>query len=322
MLKVKDLAYFHKGDTGITEINFELQKGDHLAVIGESGCGKSTLIKSVYGFFDLQKGSVYWKDEEILGPAFNLVPGFRKFKHLSQEFDLMPFTTSEENIQKFLSRETPSQNKKRSDELIDLFDLEEVKHQKVKTLSGGQKQRVAIAQALANPPELILLDEPFSHIDQFLKHRLRRRLFQFLKKNKITCMFATHDAEDVLPFSDFTMILKDGKSIDFRPTFQVYNQPKNVYCASLFGDVNSLEASEFGLEGHQEKVLVYPHEIDIQENATYKGRIISSYFKGSHYLVEIDYKFTSIFATSKAEVYIGDEISFGLDKEKIMKRLN
>ncbi|NEV94538.1 ABC transporter ATP-binding protein [Psychroflexus sp. YR1-1] len=322
MLKVNHIAYFHRKDTGISDISFELKQGDHLALIGESGCGKSTLIKALFGLYDLQKGSIHWNGEEIQGPAFHLIPGFPKFKHLSQEFDLMPFTTSEENIQKFLSRETPDQNKKRSDELIALFDLEGVKDQKVKTLSGGQKQRVAIAQALAKPPQLILLDEPFSHIDQFLKHRLRRRLFQFLKKEKITCVFATHDAEDVLPFSDYTMILKGGKSIDFRPTSQVYKQPKNVYCASLFGDVNSLETTEFGLDAQQEKVLVYPHEIDIEEHSKFKGIIKSSYFKGAHYLVEIHHKSRSIFAISKKDHKPGSEVSFGLASEKIRKRLN
>ncbi|MBZ9627172.1 ABC transporter ATP-binding protein [Psychroflexus sp. CAK1W] len=322
MLKVNNLSYFHEKGTGISDITFELKTGDHLAIIGESGCGKSTLVQSLYGLFDLDKGSIYWKDEEVRGPAFNLVPGFSKFKHLSQEFDLMPFTTSEENIQKFLSRETPEENEKRSDELIALFDLEAVKHQKVKTLSGGQKQRVAIAQALAKPPEMILLDEPFSHIDQFLKHRLRRRLFQFLKKENITCIFATHDAEDVLPFSDFTMILKKGEAIDFRTTRHVYNQPKNNYCASLFGDINTLDPNEFGIKWNEDKILVYPHEIGIEENSKFKGIIKSSYFKGSHCLVEIDYNSECIFAISEVDYNVGDKVFFQIDTEKIMKRLN
>lgn len=322
MLKVHHLTYYHRDHIGISDISFELTKGDHLALIGESGCGKSTLIKSLYGLFDLDKGSIYWEDDQVLGPAFNLVPGFQKFKHLSQEFDLMPFTTSEENIQKFLSRENPDQNKKRSDELIDLFDLEEVKHQKVKTLSGGQKQRVAIAQALAKPPELILLDEPFSHIDQFLKHRLRRRLFQFLKKEKITCIFATHDADDVLPFSDFTMILKKGKVLDFRPTQKVYNQPKTEYCASLFGDVNALNTNEFSMKFEEDDVLIYPHEIMIRENSEYNGIIKSSYFKGLHYLLEIDYNSKSIFAISEELFKVGDKVTFELDRNSIKNRLN
>lgn len=322
MLKVNHLTYFHRDNEGVSDISFELKKGEHLALIGESGCGKSTLIKTLYGLFDLDKGSISWNDEEILGPAFNLVPGFSKFKHLSQEFDLMPFTTSEENIQKFLSRETPEENQKRSDELIELFDLEDVKHQKVKTLSGGQKQRVAIAQALAKPPELILLDEPFSHIDQFLKHRLRRRLFQFLKKEKITCIFATHDADDVLPFSDFTMVLKAGKALDFRATHQVYNQPKDEYCASLFGDVNTLNAKEYNLKCNENEVLIYPHEIFIKENSEYIGKVKFSYFKGSHYLLEVNYKSKTIFMVSQKEYNIEDPIHFNLDREKIENRLN
>lgn len=322
MLKVNNLSYFHEKGTGISDITFELKTGDHLAIIGESGCGKSTLVQSLYGLFDLDKGSIYWKDEEVRGPAFNLVPGFSKFKHLSQEFDLMPFTTAEENIQKFLSRETPYQNKKRSDELISLFDLDHVKHQKVKTLSGGQKQRVALAQALAKPPELILLDEPFSHIDQFLKHRLRRRLFQFLKKESITCIFATHDADDVLPFSDYTMVLKDTRSLDFRSTQEVYNQPKNEYCASLFGEVNSLDANEFGLTFDEKEVLIYPHEIIIKDNSEYKGLVKSTYFKGSHFLIGIDFNAKSVFAITQRHFNVGDSIFFSIDAKALALRVN
>lgn len=320
MLKVSELAYFHEEGKGVSKIDLKLNVGEHLAIIGESGCGKSTLIKAIYGLFDLEQGSMYWNDEQILGPAYNLVPGFPKFKHLSQEFDLMPFITAEENIQKFLSRQESKQNQKRSDELIDLFDLEEVKHQKVKTLSGGQKQRVALAQALAKPPELILLDEPFSHIDQFLKHRLRRRLFQFLKKERITCIFATHDADDVLPFSDITMVLNAGKAIDIRPTLQVYSQPKNLYCASLFGDVNVIQPQNFDWDSSYNQVLVYPHEIQISTESSFEAEVKSVYFKGSHFLIELDYQAQPLFMTSNNPIKNGNRVQFKLDKSAILKR--
>lgn len=322
MLKVNDLSYFHENGQGISEINFELKTGDHLALIGESGCGKSTLIKAIYGLFDLDEGSIHWKNDRVLGPAHNLVPGFPSFKHLSQEFDLMPFTTSEENIQKYLSRETPQENKKRSDELVALFDLEDVKDQKVKTLSGGQKQRVAIAQVLAKPPGVVLLDEPFSHIDQFLKHQLRRRLFQFLKKEKITCIFATHDADDVLPFSDYTMVLKNGKPLDFRPTTEVYSKPKNFYCASLFGDVNLLDPKEFGLDSKKPEIIIYPHEIEIIPEGDFQAEVKSRYFKGSNYLVEMKYQSKSIFAISEVNLEKGSKVNFQFSQKRIYSRLN
>jgi ABC-type Fe3+/spermidine/putrescine transport system ATPase subunit len=322
MLKVKDLTYFHKDSKGISHINFELKKGDHLALIGESGCGKSTLIQSLYGLLDLDKGSIYWNRDKVLGPAYHLVPGYKKFKHLSQEFDLMPFTSAEENIQKFLSRETLDENKQRSDELISLFDLEDVKHQKVKTLSGGQKQRVALAQALAKPPELILLDEPFSHIDQFLKHKLRRRLFHFLKNENITCIYATHDSEDVLPFSDYTLVMQEGKSIDYRTTPRVYKQPKNEYCASLFGDVNVLDSVEFKIDSDEKTRIVFPDEVRIEDVAKYQAEVISSYFKGSHYLIEMKYNAQFIFATSEKEYKTGEKVFFRIDNSRIESRLS
>ena len=198
MLKVKNLKFLYPNGRGICDVNFDLQVGEHLAIIGESGCGKSTLIKAIYGLFDLDEGEVLWNEDKILGPAFNLIPGKDNFKYLSQEFDLMPFTSVENNVQKYLARMHPEANQERTDELLEVLELTSVKNTKVKNLSGGQKQRVAIGQALAKIPEVLLLDEPFSHIDQFKKNKLRRRLFQYLKSQNITCIFATHDKNDVL----------------------------------------------------------------------------------------------------------------------------
>ncbi|MFN2260747.1 MAG: ATP-binding cassette domain-containing protein, partial [Psychroflexus sp.] len=146
------------------------------------------------------------------------------------------------------SRMYPEESQERSDELLEVLELTSVKQTKVKNLSGGQKQRVAIGQALAKLPEVLLLDEPFSHIDQFKKNKLRRRLFDYLKSQNITCIFATHDVNDVLPFSDQSLVLQKGEMLDFRNTQSVFEMPKNYYAASLFGDVNALSTANFGFE--------------------------------------------------------------------------
>ena len=105
----------------------------------------------------------------------------------------MPYISVEENIGKFLSNFYPEEKQKRTSELLEVVELTNFANVKVKTLSGGQKQRVALARALAKQPEIILLDEPFSHIDNFKKQSLRRRVFKYLKDKKITCIVATHD---------------------------------------------------------------------------------------------------------------------------------
>ena len=166
MLKVRELAFAYEPETPVLEgISFDLDPGAHLCVMGESGCGKSTLLKALYGLFDLDAGEITWKEKQVLGPAYNLVPGMPFFKYVAQETDLMPFTTVADNVSKYLSRIDMEGSEKRTQELLEVIGMSEFADTKVKNLSGGQKQRVALARALALNPELLLLDEPFSQVD-------------------------------------------------------------------------------------------------------------------------------------------------------------
>ena len=211
MLHVKNLTFSYTKTPVLKAISFEAKEGENLAIIGESGSGKSTLLNLLYGEFDVNEGSIFWKDTEILGPKYNLVVGYEFMKYVSQEFDLMPFITVAENIGKHLSNFFPEEKKTRTAELLEVVELTEFANVKVKTLSGGQKQRVALARALAKEPEIILLDEPFSHIDNFQKQSLRRSVFKYLKNKNITCIVATHDKEDVLGFADSMIVLNNHK---------------------------------------------------------------------------------------------------------------
>ena len=146
MLAVKNISFgYSKNKTVLNNFSFTVQEGEHLCVMGESGCGKSTLLKAIYGLLDIPKGSLFWNDTQILGPEFNLVPGFEQFKYVAQDFDLMPYTSVKENIKKFLSRFYPEESEARTQELLEVIEMKAFENTKVKNLSGGQKQRVAIA---------------------------------------------------------------------------------------------------------------------------------------------------------------------------------
>lgn len=280
MLQVKDITFgYSKQKVVLNNFSFSQKKGEHLCVMGESGCGKSTLLKAVYGLLDLQKGTVFWEENQVLGPEFNLVPGFEKFKYVAQDFDLMPYISVAENIKKFLSRFYPEESEIRTQELLEVIDMKSFENAKVKNLSGGQKQRVAIARALAKEPDLLLLDEPFSQIDNFKKNGIRRRLFSYLKKKNIACIVATHDKNDALSFADKLMVIKSNKILTFDTPQKIYNNPKQKYIAALFDDVNSIEIKD-------KSILVYPHQIKIVDKSTLTARVLNCYFKGSYWLVE------------------------------------
>ena len=294
----------------LKDISFQLKEGEHLCIMGESGSGKSTLLKAIYGLLDLNNGDIYWKDEQVLGPAHHLVPGMEFFKYVPQNFDLMPYTTVSENIQKFLSRFFPEESQKRTVELLEVIEMSEFADVKVKNLSGGQQQRVAIARALAKEPQLILLDEPFSQIDNFKKNSLRRKLFAYLKQKNISCIVATHDGNDSLSFADSMMVIKDNQILAYGTPQHLYNRKNDVYIASLFDDVSSVS-----INGNVH--LFYPKDIKITDKSEYKVTVKQSYFKGVFWLIEAELNGAPVFLNSTKPKSSGDTIYLDFPSVKV-----
>lgn len=279
MLKVKNITFAYtkktKDSPVLDRIDFSVTKGEHISIIGESGSGKSTLLKLIYGEYDLTDGQIFWKDTEILGPKYNLVVGYEFMKYVAQEFDLMPFITVEENIGKHLSNSFPVEKEERVQELLEVVELIPFAKTKVKTLSGGQKQRVALARALAKQPEIILLDEPFSHIDNFQKQSLRRSVFNYLKEKNIACIVATHDSEDVLAHADRMIVLHDSKIIANKSPQELYKHPGMPLIASFFGEFNLINDH-----------IVYAHQLEIVDQSDLRVKVGRNYFNGHYYLIE------------------------------------
>lgn len=301
MLSVQNITFSYDEIPNLHAISLQLSKGKNLALIGESGCGKSTLLKLIYGLYDLDEGQIFWNDIEVLGPKFHLIPGMPFMKYLAQDFDLMPFITVAENVGKYLSNFYPEEKKARIVELLEIVEMTEYANVKAKFLSGGQMQRVALARVLALEPEVLLLDEPFSHIDNFRKNSLRRKLFGYLKEKEITCIVATHDSTDVLAFADEVAIIKDGEIIESGIPKFIYDNPRDKYVASLFGDVNEIEING-------ELRFVYPHKLKVVMNSDLKVEIVNSYFRGSHYLIEAKYGNRILFFENDAILENGEVV--------------
>lgn len=307
MLQVQNLYFqYSKKEPILENFTFSVKEGEHVSVMGESGCGKSTLLKLIYGLLDAEKGAVFWNDIQVTGPKDNLVPGFDNFKYVAQDFDLMPFISVSENIKKFLSRFYPKESEKRTQELLEVIEMKAFENTKVKYLSGGQKQRVAIARALAKEPKLLLLDEPFGQVDNFKKNTLRRGLFSYLKEKNIACIVATHDKNDALSFAEKLMVIQDHKILVNSSPKEIYNHPKEKYVAALFDDVNEIKIN-------QKKQLLYPHQIKKVENSELKAEVNNSYFKGSYWLIEAEFKNQKIFFNHPSNLKKGFKINLSLE---------
>lgn len=315
MLYVNNISFSYADNLTIESVTFSLAKGKNLAIIGESGCGKSTLLKLIYGLYDLNEGQILWQEKVVLGPKFNLIPGMDFMKYLAQDFDLMPYISVAENIGKFLSNMYPEQKKERIATLLELVEMTEFAHTKVQFLSGGQMQRVAIARVLALEPEVVLLDEPFSHIDNFRKNSLRRKVFQYLKEKEITCLIATHDSQDILGYSDETLVMKNGKVVVNAETKSIYENPNNFYVASLYDDVNEIPKQWLDVNSNDETVLlVYPYQLHVVDESHFQVAVVASYLKGNGYLVAATCQNRPIFFESKKPFNPSDLV--GLKYEK------
>lgn len=323
MLTVSEIYFGYEQEEVLEDISFTLQAGEHLAVMGESGCGKSTLLKILYGMLPFERGKIQWKDEEIKGPAFQLLPGAPFLKYLAQDFDLMPFISVEENIGKYLSVNYPEDTARRVDELLNTMELTEYRDKKVQYLSGGQQQRVALARVLAQKPELLLLDEPFGHIDHFRRNQLRRSLFSYLKKEGISCICATHDYHDVLPYADTIMILKDRQILDMRPVQELYEQPGNLYTASLLGEANLIPINILkSYASTTRNIVVYAHELKVSDKSGLEVEVAHSFYLGGYYRIYGTFEGNrGVYFNSEQPLAKGKKVYLNVSLNTINKRM-
>jgi len=323
MLQVDHVSFsYEEGIDVLENINLRIAKGEHVSIIGESGCGKSTLLKIIYGLLHVEIGEVYWDDTQVLGPQHNLVPGESYMKYLSQESNLMPFTTVEENISEYLSIFEPEEMQARTDELLALIEMTDLAKKKLRYLSGGQQQRVALARVLAQEPQVLLLDEPFSNIDNFRKNSLRRNLFSYLRRQKITVLTATHDPMDMLPFADRVVVLKDRFIIAKDTPKNLYEHPKDLYIASLFGEANKIPINILkSYADTKRRIIVYAHEFKVSEKSGLEVVVKGSFYMGGYYMIGGIYEGHDIYFNHHKPLEVGKVIFLNISIETINQRM-
>ena len=221
------------------KVDFELEHG-RLGILGPSGCGKSMTLKSIAGIIDPDGGVIsLTTDEETVyfdsNNKINLKPQIRNVGYLFQNYALFPNMTVEENIAVGLSEDD---DEKTVSEMIRRFRLEGLEKRYPRQLSGGQQQRVALARIMAYGPDVILLDEPFSAMDTFLKEQLRIELLNSLKDFDGFSIMVTHDRDEAFQFCDELIVLDQGEIIAKGNTYDIFENPRKVQVARLTGCKN------------------------------------------------------------------------------------
>ena len=309
LLEINNLYFSHTKEKPLFQnFNLKLDEGKIIALAGESGCGKSTLLSLIYGLLNWDQGEIIFEDTKLMGPKGNLVPGEAEMKFVAQNFDLMPYATVADNVGKFLSNINLAKKKETVYELLEVVGLVEYANVLPKNLSGGQQQRVAIARALSVLPKLILLDEPFSHLDYARKIELREKLFRYVKEKNISLIISTHELQDIIPWLDQIVILESGRLIQNDPPDETYQNPYNVYVAKLFGEVNIFSESEMR-DFEISNFAYYPQQIKISQNG-FDAEVLESRFAGNHYWNKLNSKNKELIIHTSEKISGSLKISF------------
>ncbi|MBR5504491.1 MAG: ATP-binding cassette domain-containing protein [Methanobrevibacter sp.] len=246
------------------EVDFEL-KNKRLGILGPSGCGKSMTLKSIAGIVDPDKGVIsLTKDKEKIfydsSKKINLKPQKRNVGYLFQNYALFPNMTVEENVAAGLAEK---HDKERVSEMIKRFHLEGLEKRYPRQLSGGQQQRVALARILAYNPDVILLDEPFSAMDTYLKEQLRLELANLLKDFNGFSIMVTHNRDEAFQFCDELIVLDKGKIIAKGDTYNIFENPRKVQVARLTGckNISKIEI----IDDHHLKSLDWGLRFEVSE---------------------------------------------------------
>lgn len=191
----------------IRDFNLSIEKGEIIGILGESGCGKSTLLRLIAGLEVPTTGALRIDKKEIFNQSSFLPAEKRGIGMVFQDYALFPHLTVAQNILFGLHGYPKKERIQRLQEMLKLVSLTDFAERYPHELSGGQQQRVALARALAPRPSILLMDEPFSNLDADLKGKIRKELKQILKKENMTCIFVTHDREDVQAICDRTIVI-------------------------------------------------------------------------------------------------------------------
>ena len=231
------------GDSPLIDcVNFSLDKGELLSLLGCSGVGKTTLLKLVAGLQDCHKGKISFYDQCLLDKEKNVfVPTEqRKIVLVFQDYALFPHYSVKDNI---LFAVNKNNQKETLEELCDLCRLSNHLDKYPNQLSGGQQQRVALARALAVNPQMVLLDEPFSNLDPRLREELGEQVRDILKKKNLSAIFVTHHRKQALAISDKVALLQDGKILQYGTPKEIYEYPNSVEVAEFFSlfQINDFE---------------------------------------------------------------------------------
>ncbi|MFC9824643.1 ABC transporter ATP-binding protein [Streptomyces erythrochromogenes] len=225
--------------TAVHPLDLTVPQGSFFALLGASGCGKTTTLRMIAGLEEPSTGTVHLGDREVT----DLPPYKRPVNTVFQSYALFPHLSIFENIAFGLRRRGIKSVKKQVDEMLELVQLGQFAQRKPHQLSGGQQQRVAVARALINHPQVLLLDEPLGALDLKLRRQMQLELKRIQTEVGITFVHVTHDQEEAMTMADTVAVMNGGRVEQLGAPAELYENPRTTFVANFLGTSNLIEAS-------------------------------------------------------------------------------
>jgi len=289
------------GTAALKDINLYIRKREFVTLLGPSGCGKTTMLRIIGGFEYPTEGTLLFEGKDIA----SVPPYKRRVNTVFQKYALFPHLNVYDNVAFGLKLKKMSRGEiaQRVTRMLKLVKMDGYEKRAVDSLSGGQQQRIAIARALVNEPEVLLLDEPLGALDLKLRKQMQLELKSMQQELGITFIFVTHDQEEALTMSDTIVVMNEGRIQQVGDPKRIYDEPKNAFVAEFIGESNILpgvmledelvemcgekfQCVDSGFARNQPvDVVVRPEDIMVvgEDVGMLTGEVKSVLFKGVHY---------------------------------------
>ena len=223
-------------------VSIDISRSEVLCLLGPSGCGKSTLLRVAAGIERPSSGRILLDGQEVAGPDNFVPPEKRGIGLMFQDFALFPHLSLLDNVAFGLKSLTRTEAKREARAALERVGLAHYASEYPHILSGGEQQRVALARAIAPRPSVLLMDEPFSGLDQRLREQMREETLAILHETRATAIVVTHDAEEAMRMGDRVALMRQGRIVQTGNALDLYRAPKDILAARTFSDLNELAA--------------------------------------------------------------------------------
>ncbi len=308
-LEIQDATFIASKNNKVNNVNLVVEnEGEIITLLGPSGIGKTTILRTIAGLQELQSGKIIFKGNIISSNNFNLEPEKRNIALSFQDNSLFPNYNVLDNINFGSKRAKNSKFKYTTDDLIKILHLEKLLKKFPHQISAGEAQRVSFARSLMSKPDLLLLDEPFSNIDQNLKEDLQPKIKKLLKEINLTTIIVTHDSYEAFYMADKCGVILDQSLKQYDIPYNIHHEPNSIEVAKFLNRgvfikakvvsndcaVHQLKHEELGLiegkltnhfdVGTDVSLLIQPEDLDHDDQSNLKLKIVDRKFRGTNFI--------------------------------------